>query len=89
MFRVYLIGVCGRYTLSRAEHLAEKLREGGYDFEEFSELRLVPRFNVAPTQRVPVICNDWHTSSSMEQSAGWVGALARRPPQSERADARG
>jgi putative SOS response-associated peptidase YedK len=27
-------------------------------FEEFSEIRLVPRFNVAPTQQIPVIVNE-------------------------------
>lgn len=41
--------MCGRYTLSKAEQLKEVLRE----IEE--EWLLLPRYNVAPQTRVPVI----------------------------------
>jgi putative SOS response-associated peptidase YedK len=48
--------MCGRYTLSKKEKLAEMLRDR-FVFEEFSEIRLIPRFNIAPTQQIPVILN--------------------------------
>ena len=50
--------MCGRYTLTKAAHLRLKLEEAGYHFDEFSHTRFAPRFNVAPTQRVPVILNE-------------------------------
>ena len=46
--------MCGRYTLSKKDKLAEMLRER-FLFEEFSELRITPRFNIAPTQQVPIV----------------------------------
>ncbi len=46
--------MCGRYTLRRPERLAA-LRAGTQWFEEFSEVRLVQRFNIAPSQLVPTI----------------------------------
>jgi putative SOS response-associated peptidase YedK len=49
--------MCGRYTLSKKERLAEMLRER-FAFDEFSDIRLVPRFNIAPTQQIPVIVNE-------------------------------
>lgn len=49
--------MCGRYTLSKAENLKLKLIEAGFDFDEFSMTRITPRFNIAPTQTVPVIFN--------------------------------
>ena len=59
--------MCGRYTLCKAEQLVFKLIEAGFDFDEFSETALVPkvvfdrrqpRYNICPTQRVPVIFDD-------------------------------
>src|SRR5687767_11150165 len=47
--------MCGRYTLSKTEHFKLMLEEAGFIFDEFSEIRLVPRFNISPTQQVPVI----------------------------------
>jgi putative SOS response-associated peptidase YedK len=47
--------MCGRYTLSKKEHFDTLLQEAGFIFDEFSETRLVPRFNVAPSQQIPVI----------------------------------
>lgn len=47
--------MCGRYTLSKTDHLEAMLREAGFIFDEFSETRIVPRFNVAPSQQIPVI----------------------------------
>jgi len=44
--------MCGRYTVRRFDPAA-------YDaaplFEEFTDLKIVPRFNVAPSQDVPII----------------------------------
>lgn len=47
--------MCGRYTLSKAENLKMMLREAGFIFDEFSQTALLPRFNVAPSQQIPVI----------------------------------
>lgn len=47
--------MCGRYTLSKAEHLKMMLREAGFLFDEFSETALIPRFNITPSQQIPVI----------------------------------
>lgn len=49
--------MCGRYTLTKKEKLAEMLKER-FMFDEFSDIRLVPRFNIAPTQQIPVIVDD-------------------------------
>jgi len=51
--------MCGRYTLAKKEKLKELL-QGRFqiDFDEFSHIRLVPRFNVAPTQQVPVVLQE-------------------------------
>jgi putative SOS response-associated peptidase YedK len=46
--------MCGRYTLSKKERLAEMLRER-FVIDEFSEIRLIPRFNIAPTQQIPAV----------------------------------
>jgi putative SOS response-associated peptidase YedK len=42
--------MCGRYTLSQAERLEELYAERG--------LELVPRYNIAPTQVVPVVLDE-------------------------------
>jgi putative SOS response-associated peptidase YedK len=49
--------MCGRYRLSRFDLRAlGLLYRGGIDkFEEFSETRIVPRFNIAPSQIVPIV----------------------------------
>jgi putative SOS response-associated peptidase YedK len=47
--------MCGRYTIRRVDIF---IRHGAMDpppFEEIDEKRIVPRFNVAPSQQVPVI----------------------------------
>ena len=45
--------MCGRYLLTAS------MRKLGlsFGFEEFSDIRIVPRFNVAPSQRVPIVRN--------------------------------
>jgi putative SOS response-associated peptidase YedK len=47
--------MCGRYTLRRPELLDLGLRHEPQQFEEFSETRLVPRFNIAPSQDVAIV----------------------------------
>lgn len=51
----YDAGVCGRYTIRRIDLF---IRAGAMEaplFEEFDEKRIVPRFNVAPSQQAPII----------------------------------
>jgi putative SOS response-associated peptidase YedK len=43
--------MCGRYVV---KHSTKELQEA-FAFAEFSEIRLAPRFNVAPTTRVPIV----------------------------------
>src|SRR5688572_12031406 len=50
--------MCGRYTLSKKEHLEQMVREAGFVFDESSDIRLVPRFNIAPSQQIPVILDE-------------------------------
>jgi putative SOS response-associated peptidase YedK len=50
--------MCGRYTLSKKEHFEQMLREAGFVFDEFSDIRLIPRFNIAPSQQIPVILDE-------------------------------
>jgi putative SOS response-associated peptidase YedK len=45
--------MCGRYTLRRAELIRAAFDAAG--FEEFTDLRIVPRFNIAPSQTVPIV----------------------------------
>jgi putative SOS response-associated peptidase YedK len=47
--------MCGRYSLTKAEEREFAVRFG---IEEFSETRLVPRFNIAPSQDVPVVIQE-------------------------------
>src|SRR5262245_48526000 len=47
-----------RYTLSKAEQLLEMLREAGFTLDESSGARLVPRYNISPTQDVPIVFDD-------------------------------
>ena len=44
--------MCGRYTIAQAQRLVEMYRE----IE--NEGLLVPRFNIAPTQTVPVVLDE-------------------------------
>ena len=46
--------MCGRYQLTTS------MRRLGlsFGFDEFSEIRITPRFNIAPSQRVPIVRNE-------------------------------
>ena len=46
--------MCGRYRLARPDRIAE-MRAALKDFEEFTQLKLLPRFNTAPSQYLPII----------------------------------
>jgi putative SOS response-associated peptidase YedK len=67
--------MCGRYTLSKKEKLAEMLRER-FVIDEFSEIRLTPRFNVAPTQQIPVVVQE-EKRRLVEAKWGLVPAWAK------------
>ena len=48
--------MCGRYRLSRIDRLLAAYQEiFGGKFEEFSEIHITPRFNIAPSQNAPII----------------------------------
>jgi putative SOS response-associated peptidase YedK len=53
VFCTYTAGMCGRYTLRRPGLLKKLVYQS--DFEAFSETRIQPRFNIAPSQPVPVV----------------------------------
>src|SRR6266545_277612 len=71
--------MCGRYTLTATEGL--QLR---FDLVEGSETRLRPRFNVAPSQGVPVVVETGRGRALRAVRWGfrptWVRDDARRPP---------
>jgi len=47
--------MCGRYTIREKELIRAVLSILRMPFEEFSETRIVPHFNVAPSQTVPIV----------------------------------
>lgn len=47
--------MCGRYTIRRIDTIIRFGAMEQSDFEEFDETRIVPRFNVAPSQQVPIV----------------------------------
>jgi putative SOS response-associated peptidase YedK len=71
--------VCGRYTLTSTEGL--QLR---FELVEGSETRLSPRFNVAPSQGVPVVVESGRGRVLRAVRWGfqplWVREDVRRPP---------
>jgi len=73
--------MCGRYTLTKAE---ERELEERFGITEFSETRLVPRFNIAPSQDVPVIIQqDGHnvlTSFKWGLIPSWAKDLKKTRP---------
>ncbi len=73
--------MCGRYTLTRAEEreLTERFR-----ITEFCDTRLVPRFNIAPSQDVvAVIRKDGHNVLNLFKWGlipSWVKDLKKTKP---------
>jgi putative SOS response-associated peptidase YedK len=48
--------MCGRYTIRRPGLLKKMVYQSSFD--EFSEIKIEPRFNIAPSQPVPVFRNN-------------------------------
>lgn len=61
--------MCGRYTLSQVKRLEEM-------YERQSELKLTPRYNVAPTQTAPII-TDAHPNQLIGARWGLVPSWAK------------
>lgn len=70
--------MCGRYTLSKREKLAEMLA-GRFqaEFDDFSQIRIVPRFNIAPTQKIPVVVQSENGRKLIEARWGLVPSWAK------------
>jgi putative SOS response-associated peptidase YedK len=54
-FSLELTVMCGRYRLSRRNEILSQ-----YFGADFSDLDWEPRYNIAPTQMVPVVRRDQH-----------------------------
>ncbi|MCC6173895.1 MAG: SOS response-associated peptidase [Chloroflexi bacterium] len=71
--------MCGRYTLTTPEELAERFGIAG-----LSEVRIEPRFNVAPSQSVPVIVGHDGGPALVSMRWGfqpsWMKETGQRPP---------
>src|SRR6266536_1699593 len=71
--------MCGRYTLTNPEDIAERFGLGA-----FAETRIEPRFNVAPSQAVPVVRTreDGPTLELMRWGfqPSWMRYDGKRPP---------
>ena len=71
--------MCGRYALTTPENLAEK-----FGFEPLVDTRIVPRFNIAPTQGVPVVIGQdarrFLVPMQWGFQPGWMKADPKRPP---------
>lgn len=81
--------MCGRYILRRisARRFGVELTDPG--FEEFSETRLVPRFNIAPSQIVPAIRVDQAGRRSIGGLRwGLIPAWAKEKPKTQPINAR-
>ncbi len=60
--------MCGRYTIRRPGRLAKLIYQE--QFEEFSETRMTPRFNIAPSQDCPIVRMD-HEGKLAAGMAKW------------------
>jgi putative SOS response-associated peptidase YedK len=71
--------MCGRYTLTNPEDIAVR-----FGLEAFSETNIQPRFNVAPSQSVPVIVEraDGPSLTTMRWGLqpAWMRQDGQRPP---------
>jgi putative SOS response-associated peptidase YedK len=71
--------MCGRYTLTNPEEIAAR-----FGLEAFSETNIQPRFNVSPSQSIPVIRNhDGTTGLELMQwgfQPAWMKGKGSRPP---------
>jgi putative SOS response-associated peptidase YedK len=71
--------MCGRYTLTNPEDIAAR-----FGLEGFTETRIEPRFNVAPSQAVPVVRGRADGPSLELMRWGfqpaWMKGAGKRPP---------
>jgi putative SOS response-associated peptidase YedK len=71
--------MCGRYTLTNTEDIA-----GRFGLGALTEIRIEPRFNVAPSQSVPVIrSHDGAPTLELMQwgfQPAWLAGKSKRPP---------
>jgi len=71
--------MCGRYTLTNPEEIAAR-----FGLEAFSETNIQPRFNVSPSQSVPVVRNqDGEKALEMMRwgfQPAWMHGKSKRPP---------
>ena len=77
--------MCGRYTLGDPESIAAR-----YGFTDFHETKIEPRFNVAPSQVVPVIVGTDAGPALRAMRWGfhpaWMAEPKRPPPINARAE---
>ena len=66
--------MCGRYTLTSPEDIA-----GRFGLGALAETRIEPRFNVAPTQGVPVIVGERQGAQDGERQGAHDGGQAAEP----------
>jgi putative SOS response-associated peptidase YedK len=71
--------MCGRYTLTNPEAIAER-----FGLEAFSETNIQPRFNVSPSQSIPVIRSREDGPALETMTWGfqpaWMKGKGNRPP---------
>src|SRR5688500_3514846 len=71
--------MCGRYTLTNPEAIAQR-----FGLEGFSETNIQPRFNVSPSQSIPVIRSqaDGPRLEMMQWGIqpAWMNGKSNRPP---------
>src|SRR5712691_1015323 len=79
--------LCGRFNLTRPKDIVER-----FGFMDWTEKRIEPRFNIAPSQEILIIVQD-AGGSAFAQTATWgfkpfwfKGANKRPPPINARAE---
>jgi putative SOS response-associated peptidase YedK len=85
--------MCGRYTLRRYDlaRAAFDAMQQQLPFEEFSELRITPRFNIAPSQIVPTVRIDRNGNRVLSAAKwglipSWTKSKPKTAPVNARAE---
>jgi putative SOS response-associated peptidase YedK len=77
--------MCGRYTLGDPSPLMRR-----FGLEEFAETAITPRFNVAPTEQIPIVIQRPHGRELRMVKWGfqppWMKSGKRPPPINARAE---
>jgi putative SOS response-associated peptidase YedK len=77
--------MCGRYSLTDPSPLKRR-----FNLEEFAETAITPRFNVAPSQQIPIIVERDHKHKLVLAHWGfqpvWMKGGKRPPPINARAE---